>query len=411
MFAQTMGPVAGWREAEPQVLDFGGDEETLPEGNQAEYGYEEDALAVGGQHAPESAVAAVCAAMPSVAERAAFWAGIGSPPPNSSARRVSPSAPAPAAAAAAAAANVAGGGRGRGRGAAVPRAAMPPGPAAAASPVLAARRRAAAPRAGGPPACELRPVKAATSPQRSLQPPLALSPGRQSASASGASLSRAAGGYPRGPHDRLTAQDLRAQLEQVRRETQQMRAAEARVKASMRREEGKQTKAERDMEQKEIASWRREQQISLNTHAANNRRQQTAIDLEESRDFQAHKRTTKEAQAAENSQLQHMQYLESKENSGYRVDMRKMEVAERLRAPVEEHLEQFKCVAENAKEERRREEMEQQELRTTADQTEMELKMRQAQQERDSALQTLEFLRSQQHAPVPLGRRLPRGRS
>merc|ERR1719373_1524342 len=93
------------------------------------------------------------------------------------------------------------------------------------------------------------------------------------------------------------------------------------------------------------------------------------------------------------------EYLETKENASYRVELRKLELAERQRAPIEENLEKFRVLAEHNLEEQRREDVEIREARMLAEAAEMAQTMAKAQKERELALQSLEHVRASQGPP------------
>lgn len=240
---------------------------------------------------------------------------------------------------------------------------------------------------------------------RGAAPPPGVAP--QSARRSTGTLSVGSyGGYPRGIHDRQSLQDTKAELERMRRETREMKATETQVKAQMQREEGKHRTLEKERDQQEILEWRKQQRDEMLAYTDERKLQQNTDDMQDSREYQAYKRSLKEAEKDQDLQDVRCSYMEHKDNAMYNAELKKMEMAERLRVPVEEGLEKYRTLAEVKLYEKQCDDWETQEARLRIEQSELEHCMLLAKEEREEAMHGLEFIRAHQFEPVPEGRDL-----
>lgn len=199
---------------------------------------------------------------------------------------------------------------------------------------------------------------------------------------------------------------MKAELERIRRETREMKTTETQVKAAMRREEEKQKKSEKERDQKDILDWRKQQRDERQAYDAERKMQQKTDELDDNREYQAYKRSLKEADKDQELQDIRAAYHEAKDDAAYNAEVLKQELAERQRLPVQENLEKYRTLADAKNQERQREELDQHETRLTTEQFELEHRMMLARQERDAALQSLEFIRNHQLSPVPEGQDL-----
>jgi len=211
----------------------------------------------------------------------------------------------------------------------------------------------------------------------------------------------ASGGYPRGAQARVTVQDMRSQLEQMKRETREMKAMESQMHAKMRREEEKQKKVERERDRKSHLEHKKAESDSMRGVIEERRRQEKAVDLAASREYQETKRSLKEVNREMELHERREAYEDSKEHSLYRAEFHKMDLKERHRAPIEENLERHEVNAQYKLEEQQREEHERREARLAHEHSELQVQMEKARRERDLALQSVEFLRGSHQAPVP----------
>lgn len=199
----------------------------------------------------------------------------------------------------------------------------------------------------------------------------------------------------------MTVQDMRSQLEQVKRETRDMKTMETQLKAKMRREEEQQKKNERERDRQEHLQEKKEQADSMREFVNEKRRNEKAVDLVASREFQETKRSVKEVEKEQDLLDRRDEYVESKENSLYRTELQKLVLQERQRAPIEENLENNMVVAQHKLEEQQREQHEQREARLAEEHHVLQMQMEKARRDRDSALQSVEFLRGSHGVPVP----------
>jgi len=204
----------------------------------------------------------------------------------------------------------------------------------------------------------------------------------------------------------MSLEDQKQMLEQVRREAREIKAQEAQMKWNMKREEERQKKTEKKDDAQEMLEWRRQQQDEMLALQAQRKKATQCAELQERRDYQEHKRDQKAMHKEEELQRVTEEYLETKENAEYRVEMHKMMMAERPKPGIEANLENFRALAEYNQAEQQREDQERADQRMAAEQAALEHKMMQARRERDLALQSLEITRSGQATEVPSGRHL-----
>lgn len=95
-------------------------------------------------------------------------------------------------------------------------------------------------------------------------------------------------------------------------------------------------------------------------------------------------------------------YVETKENSDWRVETKKAEVQQDRQFLLEERHLTNRTASEHKEREAEREKQEQQEAWLAQQEQEMQRKMAQAKAERDLALQNLEHLRNAHSAPLPV---------
>jgi len=214
----------------------------------------------------------------------------------------------------------------------------------------------------------------------------------------GSRQSMGSAGYP--ARQALATKDLRAQVENLKRETLEVKALEAQIKASMLREDKKEKKAQKTKEAEDLAAYRKEQNELL-IEAKQEEEARLKVDgIIDSREYQEHKRMNRAAEKEEEHGRTYEEYLDHKENSAWHVELNKMTAAEHQRALVEEHLDQYRVMAETKLEEKATELIEVRENRISTEQAQVAHQMIQAQQERDAALSNLEYIRAQQNVPV-----------
>lgn len=203
--------------------------------------------------------------------------------------------------------------------------------------------------------------------------------------------------------DRQSIEEMKAELERMRRETREMKATETQVKAQMKREEEKHKALEKEQDQQELMDWRKQQRDEMFAYEADRKGQHNTDDLEDHREFLAYKKSLKEAEKIQQLEDISCSYHENKDNALYNADLKKMETAERLRVPIEENLEKYRTLAEAKTQEKQEADWETQEARLRTEQSELEHCMLLAKQERENAMHGLEFIRAHQFEPVPEG--------
>jgi len=222
-----------------------------------------------------------------------------------------------------------------------------------------------------------------------------------------ASSRRSPGGYPRASHTAIGGkEDQKQRLQELLRETRELKAQEAHTKFSMRRDEEKLRKAEKKEDEKEIMAWRQEVKAGLVEHEAQIKKEQRTVDVAESKQFQEYKKEAKATKKEAELQLIRQDYAETKENSEWATEVKKLDLAEWPKPAIEENLEKYRLIAEYNMEEQTREDAEKREARAAKEQAEVELALMKARQDRELAAQALEYTRAQQEAVVPTGRHL-----
>jgi len=199
---------------------------------------------------------------------------------------------------------------------------------------------------------------------------------------------------------RLAMKDMKAELEKIRKETVEMKAAEAGVKAKMKREEEAHQKAEKEKKQLEELQRRKREEEEMKAYCAEKKKQQHQEDLDRKEDFISHVKQMKVAEHQQELACIHDCYLESKEASQYNAEWVREKRSEEQWLPIEENIEKYSTLAAARKEERQRVELEEQEEQALREKAEMEHLVMLAQQERDRALESLDFVRYHEQAPV-----------
>jgi len=203
-----------------------------------------------------------------------------------------------------------------------------------------------------------------------------------------------------------TKEDQKKRLEQLLRETREMKAQEAQAKWTMKREEDKVKKAEKAQDEKDILVWRDEQRKHTAAYESQLKKEIRAVDVKDSREYQEHKRFAKAAHKESELEVITQDYLETKENSEWHEEVKRIADAEWPKPRIEENLEKYRLVAEYKLEEQKREDTEKREARAAAEQAEMDIALLKARQQRELALKSLECTRSRHTATIPSGHHL-----
>jgi len=188
-------------------------------------------------------------------------------------------------------------------------------------------------------------------------------------------------------------QDMRAELERVRREAAELKATEAAVQATMCREEEEQRRREKARGEHELMQQRGQEREEMKSYCATLQQQRRKVELGQRQAFLEHKRELKAAANIQEQEEIHEAYLEHKEAAEYNAELVKQKCAEEQWLPIEANIERYTTLAAARDEEKRHEVQEQQEERARRERAEMELLLLQAQQEREAALQSLDHVR------------------
>jgi len=199
----------------------------------------------------------------------------------------------------------------------------------------------------------------------------------------------------------MNALEMKLELEQLQRETRRMKGMESELKVKMKREEEKQRLAEKEVDRKETLLARNEEAASMKEYVDHIKREKLVEDLAASKEHQESKRADKQDETRKEAEDIHETYMENKEYSEYRVQMRKAELAEWQRLPVEENTEKYKLMAEYKMAEQHREAEEIIANRELEERMFLQSKLEEARKEREEAIQDVEYLAGCTKLPLP----------
>lgn len=218
---------------------------------------------------------------------------------------------------------------------------------------------------------------------------------------------RTPAGYPQAPRSNIGIEDWQQKLEQMHREARELKAMEGQLKWAMKRDEEKQRRIEAAADAKEVTKWRQEQAKELTQCGVDRKRTKAEQLTEENRLFQEFKRMAKVKDAQLNTRLITEEYVEKKDESLHTMEQRRTEPGEARKLIIDANLEKYDLIAMYNVEESRREKMEQAIARNEAEDATLGLQMLEARKARDAALQSLEFVKSQQRVIVPADNHIP----
>ncbi|CAK0877751.1 unnamed protein product [Prorocentrum cordatum] len=189
------------------------------------------------------------------------------------------------------------------------------------------------------------------------------------------------------------------------RETREIKSLQSKLKWNMVREDQRLLREEE----------RRRDRADLADEAVFQRAVQQGIEeewqervtewIEDSRDFQEHKRVAKQQEAIEEAARISEEYLTQKENSEFAARVAQAKAAERNTWGVAEHIEQYQAAREAEEREKRREVACARQRRAEERLAGMDAEMQRAARARDEALRELEAVRAgaqRRCAPAPL---------
>lgn len=190
-------------------------------------------------------------------------------------------------------------------------------------------------------------------------------------------------------------------LEQMRREAREMKAMEGALKWNMMREEDKQRKNDQREDAIGIMHWRQERKKGLDEYAADRAYADKITALKDSRNFQEFKRDTRSTAKEDEIQAMKDEYIESKEDSEWQMDYKRMVPQEDRKLIVDQHLERYALMSMYSLEEKERQRTEQKMDRDEAEEMQLGYEYLQARRERDDALRALEYARTKKDMNAP----------
>lgn len=213
------------------------------------------------------------------------------------------------------------------------------------------------------------------------------------------------GGYPTS-YSRESLQDAKMQVEELRKATREMRAAEAQLKWGMKREEEKTRRAEKHADDKDVLMFRRTHRNQAARHHESEHKARKEQEISDSRDYQEFKRMQTNQKNEDAQQCIREAYLESKEHSEWHAQLGREVHAEQPRPIIEANIEKHQTIREYKQAERLYEEQEAVDVRTAAEQADLQHKMSQLLRDRELAMHSLERTRMNQKVPIPSGQHL-----
>lgn len=186
-----------------------------------------------------------------------------------------------------------------------------------------------------------------------------------------------------------------------------MKAMEGQLKWAMKRDEEKQIKHEGKQDTRDVMEWRQQQAKELAECAGERETQKKGANLEEARMFQEFKRDAKGREFKREAQVIKEQYAEKKENSEWAMDLKRTLPLEERKLIVDANLERYTLMSMYNIEESQKEKIEEKMSRDDAEEADLGFKLLEARRERDAALQSLEFFRSQEKLNMPAGQSIP----
>lgn len=196
--------------------------------------------------------------------------------------------------------------------------------------------------------------------------------------------------------ERLSMNDMRAELEKLRRETKALEGAEELIKAKAKREDEAQRKLEREKLQREAYQRSIKRREEAQAFEAAKKKQEKEEDTKQRQDRQLFRRQVKVAEHQKTVDERTVGYLVTKKNADHTAELQR-EKHER------EQVEQEQCIARRQmdlqslaarkEEEVEREEAEQQAERASRQALDIKHQLQLALEERDAALESLDYMR------------------
>jgi len=200
---------------------------------------------------------------------------------------------------------------------------------------------------------------------------------------------------------------MQLELERLKKEAREARAEDAAIKWSMKREEDKEKRKEKKTDQAEIMQWRQNENRKMKELAAEKKQVQKVLELQESREFEDFKREKKAEHKATKIHENEDAYLETKDASEWAAERKKAFPPEDRAFIIDQNLEKYQLFAEYAINQQALERQDTVEAEALREQQEMDYLISKARQEREQAIQSLEFFRAQREVGIPEQQHLP----
>lgn len=204
--------------------------------------------------------------------------------------------------------------------------------------------------------------------------------------------------------------EFRRMLEETKKEVREIKAVEAQMRWNMTREEKKGKILEEKAVTSEIRDWRWRQSDEMKALVEQKAHETKALELQDSKEYQGFKREHKVLIKDEECKTIQEVYLQDMENAAWRAENAK-EAALREKELNDDRFEDVQSLRETRNSLRLQEKVEADENRTQDQQLEMTNLARELAREKDALLQSLEYTRACQRAPVRSGGARHLGRS
>lgn len=187
----------------------------------------------------------------------------------------------------------------------------------------------------------------------------------------------------------------KARVEQLRREMRDMKALQSRTKWDMAREQQRQEKADKEQCQREHMAAQAEFGRRVQEGIEDEKRSFVNEVLENSREYQEHKKALRQFQTEEDARRITDAYLDAKEWSSNAAELAREKAVDRLNWGIEDHLENYIVVRELNTASKEKEAAYQRERRYEKSVSSMDEELRLLVQNRNAALHELELVRAQ----------------
>lgn len=206
---------------------------------------------------------------------------------------------------------------------------------------------------------------------------------------------------------KVDVREMQQEIERLKKEAREARAEDAAIKWSMKRDEDKEKKKEKKSDQAEIMQWRQNENKKMKELAAEKKKVQKVLELQEAREFEDFKREKKTEHKATKIKANEDVYLETKDASEWAAEKKKAFPPEDRAFIIDQNLEKYQLFAEYAINQQALDRQDRAEAEVQREQQEMDYLISQARQEREQAIQGLEFFRAQREAAIPEQQHLP----